>query len=130
MRNVCSRLFGIFFPKKRKGMPEHLGKLVKMLDTPEDLTLLSKRSSTEIGANETMALAMSHGEKVDSDKVSSSMAKDDGRNDVSIKAFLEEAKKYSSQMMALILLDDAPSATAMPSSSATPAAATTHAEVS
>jgi hypothetical protein len=77
--NVCSRLLGIFFPKKRKGMSKHLGKLVKMLNTPKDTTLLLKRSSTEISAKVTMVLAMSHGEKVDWDKVSSSMAKDDGR---------------------------------------------------
>jgi hypothetical protein len=52
-----------------------------------------------------MALAMSYREKDDWDKVSSSMAKDDGRKDVSIKAFLEEAKKYSSKMTTLILPD-------------------------
>jgi hypothetical protein len=53
-----------------------------------------------------MALAMSHGEKVDLGKVSSSMAKDEGDKVVSIKAFLEEAKKYSSKMTTLILPDD------------------------
>jgi hypothetical protein len=58
------------------------------------------------------------------------MAKDDGEKDVSIKAFLEEAKKYSSKMTALILPDDAPSASVAPSSSATLAAATTPAKVS
>jgi hypothetical protein len=36
---IYSRLFGIFFLKKRKAMPEHLGNLVKMLDTSEDPTL-------------------------------------------------------------------------------------------
>jgi hypothetical protein len=64
-RRVCSRLFGIFFPKKKKGMPEHLGKLVKTLDTSKDPALPLKWLSTEIGAKVTMALAMSHGEKVD-----------------------------------------------------------------
>jgi hypothetical protein len=58
------------------------------------------------------------------------MAKDDDGKFVSIKAFLEEAKKYSSKMTALILPDDAPSASAATSSSVMPAAATTHAEVS
>jgi hypothetical protein len=129
-RNVCSRLFGIFFPKKKKIMPEHLGRLVDTFDTPEDPTLLLKRSSTEIGAKVTMALTMSHGENVDWDKVSSSMAKDDNRKVLSIKAFLEEAKKYYSKMTALILLDDVPSTSVAPSSSATPAPAATHAEVS
>jgi hypothetical protein len=32
-RNVCRRFVGIFFPKKKKWMPENLGKLVKVLDT-------------------------------------------------------------------------------------------------
>jgi hypothetical protein len=76
-----------------------------------------------------MALAMSRGEKADWDKVSSSMAKDEDGKVVSIKAFLEEAKKYSSKMKALILPDDAPSASDAPSSNATLAATTTHAEV-
>jgi hypothetical protein len=49
----------------------------------------------------TMAMAMSHGEKVDWDKVSSSMVKDNDGKDVSIKAFLEVAKKY-------LLQDDGP----------------------
>jgi hypothetical protein len=48
-----------------------------------------KRLSTEIGAKVTMALAMSLGRKVDWDKVSSSMAKDDNGKDASIKYFLE-----------------------------------------
>jgi hypothetical protein len=94
-RDILSRtrLFGMFFPNKKKGVPEHLGKLVQTFDTLEDPTLSLKRSSTKIGAKVTMALAMSHAENVDWDKVSSSMAKDDGGKVVSIKAFLEEAKK-------------------------------------
>jgi hypothetical protein len=68
----------MFFMKKKQEMPEHLGKPVKNFDTLEDSTLSLKRSSTEIGAKLTMALAMSHGEKVDCDKVSSSLAKDNG----------------------------------------------------
>jgi hypothetical protein len=122
-RKVCSRLFDIFFPKKKKTMPKLLGNLVQTLDTSGGPTLPLKRLSTEIGAKVTMTLTMSHGKKVDWDKVSSSMAKGDYENDVSIKIFLEEAKKFSSKMTALILPDDAPS------SSAAPAAATTDAEV-
>jgi hypothetical protein len=68
----------MFFVKKKKEMPENLGKSVKIFDTLEDSTLSLKRSSTEIGAKLTMSLAMSHGEKVDCDKVSSSLAKDNG----------------------------------------------------
>jgi hypothetical protein len=61
----------MFIPKKKREMPEHLGKLVKMFDTPENLTFYLKSSSTKIGAKLTIELAMSHGEKVDWDKVSS-----------------------------------------------------------
>jgi hypothetical protein len=61
----CNRLFGIFFPKKKKEMLEHLGKLVETLDTSEDPTLPLKRLSTEIGAKVTMALVMAHGKEVD-----------------------------------------------------------------
>jgi hypothetical protein len=45
-------------------MPKHLGKLVKVFDTPEDPMLSLKRSSTKISAKVTMALAILHGEKV------------------------------------------------------------------
>jgi hypothetical protein len=128
-RRLCSRLFGMFFPKKKKEMSEHLGKLVDKLDTPEDPTLSLKRFSTEIGAKVTMALAMAHGEEVNWDKVSSSMAKDEDGKDVIMKTFLDEAKKYSPKMTALIIPDKTPLASATPSYSATPAAGTTHAEV-
>jgi hypothetical protein len=47
-----------------------------------------------------------------------------------IKVFLEEAKKYSSKMMAFILPDGAPSASVLPSSIAMPTTFTTHTEVS
>jgi hypothetical protein len=128
MRKVCSRIFGIF-PKKKKTMPKHLGNLVKKLDTSEDQTFPLKRLSIDIGTKVTMALTMSHGEKVDWDKVSPSMAKDDDGNDVSMKTFLEEAKKFDSKTSALMLLDDAHSSSAAPSSSVAPATATTDVEV-
>jgi hypothetical protein len=128
-RQLCGCLFEIFFPKKNKEMPEHLGKLVDKLDTPEDPTLPLKRFSTYIGAKVTMALAVAHVKEVNWDKVSSSMAKDEDGKDVVMKAFLDETKKYSSKMTTLIILDDTPLASATPSASATPAAATTHAEV-
>jgi hypothetical protein len=61
---ICGCLFSIFFLKKKIEMPEHLGKLVEKLDSPEDLTLSLKWFSMEIGAKVTMALAMAHGEEV------------------------------------------------------------------
>jgi hypothetical protein len=128
-RKICGCLFSIFFLKKKKEMPEHLGKLVKKLDSPEDPTLSLKWFSMEIGAKVTMALAMAHGEEVNWNKVISSMAKDEAAKDVVMKHFLDEAKKYSSKMMALIIPDDTPLASATPSATATPEAATTHANV-
>jgi hypothetical protein len=57
------------------------------------------------------------------------MAKDEAAKDVVMKHFLDEAKKYSSKMTALIIPDDTPLASATPSATATPEAATTHAKV-
>jgi hypothetical protein len=74
-------------------------------------------------------LAMSHGKEVDWDKVSSSKAKDEDGKDMVMKASLDEAKKYSLKMTALIILDDAPLASVAPSYSVVPAATTTHVEV-
>jgi hypothetical protein len=60
-----TRLFGNFFPKKKNEMPRVLGKLAEAFDTPENHTLLLKRSSIRRGAQATIALAMSHGENID-----------------------------------------------------------------
>jgi hypothetical protein len=70
-QHVPTLLFREFFPKKKKDMPENLHRLVKTFDTPEDPTLLLKRSSMKRGTEATVALAMSHGEDVDWAKVSS-----------------------------------------------------------
>jgi hypothetical protein len=51
-RHVLMCLFGDFFPRKKKEMPRVLGKLVKAFDTPEDPTLLLKRSLTKRGTEE------------------------------------------------------------------------------
>jgi hypothetical protein len=110
-------------------MPKHLGKLVEVFDTPEDPTLSLKRSSTKISAKVTMALAMSHGEKVNCDKVRASLAKD-SRKGVSMRAFMVEARKYAQKMTTLILLEGASSTSIAPSSSTTPTTSTTPTELS
>jgi hypothetical protein len=63
-------LFVELFSKKKKEMPsENLRQLVEAFDTLEDPTIALKRSSIRRGAEAMVALAMSHGENVDWEKV-------------------------------------------------------------
>jgi hypothetical protein len=86
-RHVLMRLLGYFFPRKKKEMPRVLAKLVEAFDTPEDPTLLLKRSLTKRGAEATIALAMSHGENVDWLKVISCLDRDEGSKALEMKGF-------------------------------------------
>jgi hypothetical protein len=70
-------------------------------------------------------LALSHGENVDWEIVSSSHA----RRPEEMKEFFSEAKKYTPNLVSLILPALTPS-TAAPSSSAPPAPDSTHSKVS
>jgi hypothetical protein len=109
-------LFFEFFPKKKNDMPAgNLRKLVEAFDTLEDPTLQLKRSSVKRGTQETIALTLSHGEEVDWAKVSSSHA----RGPSEMRGFFAEAKKYSQNLVELILPVPTHS-TAAPSSSAPP----------
>jgi hypothetical protein len=64
------------FLKNKKEMPTgNLRKLVDAFDTLEDPTLQLKLSSVKSGVEGTVALALSHGENVDWEKVSSSHAR-------------------------------------------------------
>jgi hypothetical protein len=72
---MLPRLFIGLFPKKKDEMPiGNLRKLVKAFDTLEDPILQLKLSSVKQGVEGTIALTQSHGESVDSEKVSSSYA--------------------------------------------------------
>jgi hypothetical protein len=74
--HVLPHLFVGLFPKEKKDMPTgNLRRLVEAFDTLEDPTLQLKLSSVRRGAEGTVALALSHGEVVDWDKVSSSHAR-------------------------------------------------------
>jgi hypothetical protein len=116
--------FGLF-PKKKKEMPTgNQRKLVDTFDTLEDPTLQLKLSSVKRGIEETVALALSHGEDVDWEKVSSSHA----RHPEEIKEFFSEAKKYAPNLVSLILSATTP-LTAAPSSSAPSAPNFTTSEV-
>jgi hypothetical protein len=73
-------------------MPRVLAILVEAFDTPEDPTLLLKRSLTKRGAEATIALAMSHDKNIDWAKVISSLAQDDGGKALEMKGFLQKRK--------------------------------------
>jgi hypothetical protein len=109
-------------------MPRVLGKLVEAFDTPRDPTISLKRSSTRRGAEATIALTMLHGENVDCANVSSSISQDESDKALEMKNFFTEAKKYSQNLVSLILPVPGTLSTA-PSWSAPPEAETTPSEV-
>jgi hypothetical protein len=88
-------------------------------------TLLLKRSSVQRGEEATIALMMSHGEEVNWAKVSSSLAYGPAK----MKGFFAKAKKYSQNLISLILPVLTPS-NATPSLSAPPLMDPTSPEVS
>jgi hypothetical protein len=74
-RHVLIRMFCRLGPKKRKEMPgDNLWKLLAAFDTTEDHVLAMKRTSVKRGVEGAIALAESHGEEVDWEKVGSSHA--------------------------------------------------------
>jgi hypothetical protein len=125
-RHVLPHLFSRLFLKKRKEMSTcNLRKLVEAFDTPEDPRIQVKLSSVKRGVEGTTALALSHGENIDWDKVSSSHA----RRLEEMKEYFSEAKRYAPNLVSLILPEPTPS-TAMPSSSAPPTLDSTPSKVS
>jgi hypothetical protein len=84
-------MFVGLWPKKRADMPtDGLKKLVATFDTVEDPILAMKSRSVKRGVEGAIALAQSHGEEVDWEKVSSSRA----RPLSELLGFFEKAKKY------------------------------------
>jgi hypothetical protein len=72
-RRMLTRFFFGLRPKKRADMPAaDLKKLAAAFDTAEDPTLLMKSRLVKRGTKGAIALAYSHGEEVDWEKVSSS----------------------------------------------------------
>jgi hypothetical protein len=68
-------MFVWLFPKKKDELPAgNLQKLVEAFDTIEDPVLAMKLTSVKRGVKGTIALAQSHGEEVDWEKVGSSYA--------------------------------------------------------
>jgi hypothetical protein len=109
-------MFVGLWPKKKAEMPvDNLKKLVEAFDTLEDPILMMKGRSVKRGVEGAIALAQSHDEEVDWEKVSSSRA----RPLSELLGFFEKAKKYAPDIMSIITPSTA-SLTPTPSSS-TPA---------
>jgi hypothetical protein len=94
---------------------DNFKKLAAAFDIVEDPILLMKSRSVKRGAEGAIALAYSHGEEVDWEKVSSSC----GRPLSKLLGFFEKAKKYAPGIV-LIITPSAASSTSTPASS-TPA---------
>jgi hypothetical protein len=116
-RRVLTRMFVGLWPKKRADMlADDLKKLAATFDTVEDPILSMKSRSVKRGVKGAIALAQSHGEEVNWEKVSSSHA----RPLSELLGFFERAKKYASGIISIIT-PSAASLTSTPTSS-TPAA--------
>jgi hypothetical protein len=77
---------------------DDLKKLAAAFDTVEDPILSMKSRSVKRGAEGAIALAYSHGEEVDWEKVSSSR----GRPLSELLGFFEKAKKYAPGIVSII----------------------------
>jgi hypothetical protein len=115
-RRMLTRMFVGLWPKKRADMPaDDLKKLAATFDTVEDPILEMKSRSVKLGVEGAIALAQSHGEEVDWEKLSSSC----GRPLLELLVFFEKAKKYAPGII-LIITPSVASSTSTPASS-TPA---------
>jgi hypothetical protein len=107
------------WPKKRADMlADDLKKLAAAFDTVEDPVLAMKSHSVKRGVEGAIALAQSHGEKVDWEKISSSHA----RPLSELQGFFEKSKKYVPDIVSIIT-PSAASSTSTPTSSALAASA-------
>jgi hypothetical protein len=114
---VLLRMFVRLWPKKRVEMlTDDLKKLGEAFDTVEDPFLTMKSRSVKRGVEGANALAQSHGEEVNWEKVSSSHA----RPLSELLGYFEKAKKYVPGIV-LIITPSVASSTSTPTSS-TPAA--------
>jgi hypothetical protein len=96
---LLTRIFVRLWPKKRAEMPvDNLKKLAEAFDTVEDPVLTMKRQSVKRGVEGAIALAQSHDEEVNWEKVSSSRA----RPLSELLGFFEKAKKYAPGIVSII----------------------------
>jgi hypothetical protein len=112
-RRVLMRMFVGLWPKNKEEMPvDNLKKLPEAFDTLEDPVLAMKGQSIKWGVEGAIALAQSHVEEVDWEKVSSSRS----RPLSELLGFFEKAKKYAPGIVSIITPSVA-SLTPVPSSS-------------
>jgi hypothetical protein len=98
-RCILARMFVGLWPKKRADMPaDDLKKLVATFDTIEDPILAMKSRSVKRGVEGAIALAQSHGEEVNWEKVISSRAQPLSE----LLGFFEKAKKYAPGIVSII----------------------------
>jgi hypothetical protein len=110
---VLTRIFVGLWLKKKVDVPTaDLKKLVAAFDTIEDPILLMKSRSVKRGTEGAIALAYSHGEEVDWEKVSSSR----GRPLSELLGFFEKAKKYAPGIVSIITPSAASSTSTLASS--------------
>jgi hypothetical protein len=85
------QMFSGLWPKKKAEMlVDNLKELAEAFDTIEDPVLMMKSRLVKRGVEGAIALAQSHGEEVDWEKVSSSRARPLSK----LLGFFEKAKKY------------------------------------
>jgi hypothetical protein len=98
-RRVLTQIFVRLWPKKRADMlADDLKKLATTFDTIEDPVLAMKGRSVKRSVEGAIALALSHGEEVKCEKVSSSHA----RPLSELQGFFEKAKKYAPGIVSII----------------------------
>jgi hypothetical protein len=98
-RRVLTRFFVRLWPKKKADMPAaDLKNLATVFNTAEDPILSMKSRSVKLGTKGAIALAYSHGEEVDWEKVSSSR----GQPLSELLGFFEKAKKYAPGIVSII----------------------------
>jgi hypothetical protein len=118
-RRVLTWMFVGLWPKKRADMPtDDLKKLAATFDTVEDPILSMKSRSVKRSAEGAIALAYSHNEEVDWEKVSSSR----GRPLSELLGFFEKAKKYAPAIVSIITPLAASSTSTLASSTPTTSA--------
>jgi hypothetical protein len=113
---VLTWIFVGLWLKKKADMPAvDLKKLAAVFDTAEDPILSMKSRSVKRGTEGAIALAYSHGEEVDWEKVSSSRSRPLSK----LPGFFEKANKYAPGIVSIITPSAASSASTP--SSLTPA---------